>query len=123
MRELGKQTRLVSLCLLVVAATILPLLQAAIANAAELQPRSLTLVGGTHDGADVGTELDGATQPGGLVDHQFARAKGRDQLVARPEPPLLPHQQQQFECPDGPETRPDESEQIVAGARHEPCIT
>ena len=71
MRELGKQTRLVSLCLLVIAATILPLLQAAIANAAELQPRSLTLVGGTHDGADVGTAPDGATLPSGLVDHNF----------------------------------------------------
>lgn len=68
MRELGKQTRIVSLCFFVAIVAILPLVQA---SAAELQPRSLTLVGNTHDGADVGTELDGATLPSGLVDHQF----------------------------------------------------
>ena len=68
MRELGKQTRIVSLCLLILATAILPLAQA---TAAELQPRSLTLIGGTHDGADAGTELDGATLPSGLVDHSF----------------------------------------------------
>ena len=68
MRELGKQTRIVSLCLLIAVATILPVMQA---SAAELQPRSLTLVGNTHDGADAGTENDGATQPSGLVDHLF----------------------------------------------------
>jgi hypothetical protein len=71
MRELGKQTRIVSLCLLITAATILPVLQAAITNAAEIQPRKLTLVGGTHDGADAGTAMDGATQISGLVDHRF----------------------------------------------------
>lgn len=71
MTELGKQTRIVSLCLLIAAATILPLLQAAMANAAEIQPRKLTLIGGTHDGSDAGTDMDGATLPGGLVDHQF----------------------------------------------------
>lgn len=68
MRELGKQTRIVSLCLLILAATVLPLVQA---SAAELQPRSLTLIGGTHDGSDAGTEMDGATLPSGLVDHRF----------------------------------------------------
>lgn len=68
MRELGKQTRIVSLCLLIAIATILPIVQA---SAAELQPRSLTLVGGTHDGADAGTDMDGATLPSGLVDHLF----------------------------------------------------
>lgn len=57
--------------MLVVAATILPLLHAVIANAAEIQPRKLTLVGGTHDGADLGTELDGGALPSGLVDHLF----------------------------------------------------
>jgi hypothetical protein len=71
MRELGKQTRIVSLCLLIAAATILPLIQAAIANAAEIQPRSLTLVGNAHDGADAGTALDGGSLPSGLVDHNF----------------------------------------------------
>jgi hypothetical protein len=68
MRELGKQTRIVSLCFLVAIVAILPIVQA---SAAELQPRSLTLVGNTHDGADAGTELDGATLPSGLVDHLF----------------------------------------------------
>lgn len=68
MRELGKQTRIVSLCLLILATAILPLTQA---TAAELQPRSLTLIGGTHDGADAGTAVDGATLPSGLVDHSF----------------------------------------------------
>ena len=71
MRELGKQTRIVSLCLLIAAATIIPVAQAAIASAAELQPRSLTLMGGTHDGSDADTAMDGATLPGGLVDHRF----------------------------------------------------
>lgn len=68
MRELGKQTRILSLCLLIAAATILPVLQA---SAAEIQPRSLTLSGNTHDGADVGTDFDGASLPSGLVDHLF----------------------------------------------------
>lgn len=72
MTELGKQTRIVSLCLIVIAATVLPLLNAAISNAAEIQPRSLTLIGNTHDGADVGTENDGATLPSGFVDHLFS---------------------------------------------------
>lgn len=47
------------------------MVQAAIANAADIQPRSLTLVGNAHDGSDVGTEMDGATLPSGLVDHLF----------------------------------------------------
>ena len=68
MTELGKQTRIVSLCLLILATAILPLAQV---TAAEIQPRSLTLVGNAHDGADVGSELDGATLPSGLVDHLF----------------------------------------------------
>jgi hypothetical protein len=68
---MGKQTRVLMLCLLVLAATVLPIVQAAMTSAAELQPRSLTLVGNVHDGADVGTELDGATLPSGLVDHLF----------------------------------------------------
>ena len=68
MTELGKQTRIVSLCLLILATAILPLAQV---TAAEIQPRSLTLVGNAHDGADAGSELDGATLPSGLVDHLF----------------------------------------------------
>lgn len=71
MRELGKQTRIVPLCLLLLAATIVPLVQTAISSAAEIQPRKLTLIGNVHDGSDAGTENDGATQISGLVDHEF----------------------------------------------------
>lgn len=71
MTETGKQTRLVSLCLIIIAAVVLPLLLATITNAAEIQPRALTLIGGLRDGADTGTDLDGATLQSGSVDHLF----------------------------------------------------
>jgi hypothetical protein len=71
MTETGKQTRVVSLWVIIIAALVLPLLLATITNAAEIQPRTLTLVGGIRDGADAGTDFDGGSLPSGSVDHLF----------------------------------------------------
>lgn len=62
MRELGKQTHLVLLCLVIILATVTIAFRSPSASAAQITQRKLTLVAGA---------TDGGSKPGGVVRHQF----------------------------------------------------
>lgn len=62
MRELGKQTHLVLLCLVIILATVTIAFRSPSASAAQITQRKLTLVAGA---------TDGGSKPGGVVKHQF----------------------------------------------------
>jgi hypothetical protein len=63
MRELGKQTHLVLLCLVIILATVTIAFRSPSASAAQITQRKLTLVAGATG--------DGGSKPGGNVKHQF----------------------------------------------------
>ncbi len=63
MREIGKQTHLLFLSIVVIAASFIVLLNYKLASAAQITNRSLTLQAGPSDGG---------SKAGGVVNHQFA---------------------------------------------------
>jgi hypothetical protein len=67
----GKRVPLLLIVSVLIAAMLLPLFRPHKVGATQITNRTLTLIGGTHDGTDTDTVNDGGSQPGGLVDDRF----------------------------------------------------
>jgi hypothetical protein len=67
----GKRVPLLLIVLVMIAAMLVPVFRPHRVGAAQITARTLTLVGGNHDGVDSDSTNDGGSQPGGLVDHKF----------------------------------------------------